>query len=114
MSFISLPCAPAFINIAPPIVPGIPDISSNPVISSFNNFCAKNPIGVASSTVISILFCSFGSIFISFKFVLITIPFIPLSDTNTLLPFPNIVIFIFSFLANSNIFCSSFIDVIFI
>ena len=39
ISLNSFPCAPAFIYIAPPIVPGIPANSSNPAILSLANIC---------------------------------------------------------------------------
>jgi len=90
MSFNSFPCAPAFIITAPPIVPGIPESSSNPVISSFNNFCANNPTGTPASTFIICLLFSFF-ISMSFKFNFAVIPLIPLSVTSRLLPFPIIV-----------------------
>ena len=101
ISFISPPCAPAFILIAPPIEPGIPAANSNPSISSINNFCATKPFFTPAPTVIiysSLIF----SILKSCISILKTIPLIPPSFTNRLLPFPITVIGVSFLFAYSN------------
>ena len=104
ISFISFPCAPAFILTAPPNVPGIPDNSSNPEISLFKNTLANLPIFSPAPAIIS-TFSFFSSISMPSMFIINVIPFIPSSETRILLPFPIIV--------NGILFCLAIFNISF-
>ena len=101
ISFISEPYAPAFILTAPPIVPGIPEANSKPVIPFCKSICARTasftPAPTATITLSSLVF-SF-SISTSSNSILATIPLIPLFLTKMLLPLPITVICTSFFLA---------------
>jgi len=80
------------------MVPGIPANSSNPVIPSFCNLYAVSATLFPAPNVTIISFSSFISVFL--MSILATIPLIPLSVTNMLLPFPIMIIGVFVSLAN--------------
>jgi len=122
MSFISLPFAPAFILTAPPIVPGIPAISSKPVKLSLKKTIptlaifspAPNFILVFWPINLLFKFSSVSSNSVFSILIISVIPEIPLSNIKTLLPFPKTVNFILFSFVNFRISFNSFMFSIFI
>jgi hypothetical protein len=84
-SLVSPPYAPAFINTAPPVVPGIPHENSSPVIEWS---AAKKETSIILEPLCAITV--FPSILMVLRFkVEITIPLIPPSLIIKLEPLPN-------------------------